>query len=253
MVLAAVRAAHAFSAFVRAGLAFSASLLAGWYARYACDAGSFSLSRHPEECVARRRDPVVAPCALLVNAAARTVTLALIVALSFSENCFAKKTTAQKSEKAAVHKDVRVQKSFAVVRIEKVASRCKAGIDIEKQTTEISDQSKKGNFEELEEKIKSMEQNKTSDFDNEKIEELRLTLYEMVRTRRQQIRDAYKKALSELEDVIRNVIKSIAVRDSIGVVITSQVVLYADCRDITEDVIKEVDNVCKTIKVEIKE
>ncbi|GHU12650.1 hypothetical protein FACS189449_06700 [Alphaproteobacteria bacterium] len=186
-----------------------------------------------------------------------TLVAAAIIAaaLSFSDDCFAEPDSTQKTEKSAKSSDNSyIQKSFAIVKLGTVASRCKAGIDIERQMTEINDQSKKGHLE-LEDKIKSMEHNKTSDFDNRKIEEMQLILYDMVRTKKQQISDAYRNAISELERVIRQSAETIAVRDGICIAVESDVVVYAskDCRDITEDVIKEVDNTCQSIKVEMKE
>ncbi|GHT91353.1 hypothetical protein FACS1894122_03630 [Alphaproteobacteria bacterium] len=225
--------------------AFSASLSAE---RYAVRAGqAFSVERYARcACDDEKRKNK--------RLCYKSYLLALMAILSFSGGCFAKTKTTTKPEKPVVCDSACVQKSFAIVNLRKVASSCSAGKDIEKQMTEINDQSKNGHLE-LEDKIKSMEKNKTSDFDNRKIEEMQLILYDMVRTKKQQISDAYRNAISELENVIKRTIESIAVRDDIGFVIESEAILYAckDCRDVTEDVIKEVDNTCATIKVEMKE
>ncbi|MDR2681785.1 MAG: OmpH family outer membrane protein [Holosporaceae bacterium] len=181
----------------------------------------------------------------------------LIIAMAiFFANTIEGANEPQKQEKTLSFSQdtVLIQKILALIDLKKVASRCKAGKDIEKQMMEINNQSKTGHLE-LEDKIKSMEQDKTSDFDNRKIEEMQLILYDMVRTKRYQINEAYKKAISELESVIKGVVKSISIRDGIGMVIESDAVVYAsdNCRDITEDVIREVDARCQSIKVEMKE
>ncbi|MDR2794839.1 MAG: OmpH family outer membrane protein [Holosporaceae bacterium] len=143
---------------------------------------------------------------------------------------------------------------LALIDLKKVASRCKAGKNIEKQMVEINNQSKTAPLE-LEDKIKSMEQDKSSDFDNRKIEEMQLILYDMVRTKRYQINEAYKQAISKLESLIKDTVKAISICDGIGTVIELDAVVYASdhCRDITEDVINELDAHCQSIKVEVKE
>ncbi|MDR3180281.1 MAG: OmpH family outer membrane protein [Holosporaceae bacterium] len=179
------------------------------------------------------------------------ISTGLVIALGSGD---ANAKNKQESRSSSGQNAAVIEKKFVLIDLKKVASRCKVGKNIEKQMMDINNQSKIPHLE-LEDKIKSMEQNKSSDFDNRKIEEMQLILYDMVRTKRYQINDAYKKAISELENVIKSVVKAISIREGIGVVIESDAVVYASdcCRDITEDVIKEVDACCQHIKVEIKE
>jgi Skp family chaperone for outer membrane proteins len=144
--------------------------------------------------------------------------------------------------------------AFAVLDLKKVASESAAGKDIEKQIEAANNSSKK-DLMDLESKIKSMESNKKTDYDTRKIEDMQLILYDMVRTKKYQISDAYKRAIAILDDEMRKIIEKICAKKGIKVVMSSEAVVYMtkECANVTDEVIKGLDAVCKSVKVEIKE
>jgi Skp family chaperone for outer membrane proteins len=147
-----------------------------------------------------------------------------------------------------------VHESIAVVDIKKVASTSTAGKSIEDQIAKINNVSK-NDLADLESKIKSMETSKSPDVDPRKIEDMQLILYDMVSTKRNQISEAYKKAISVLEKEIDKAISHIAKQDGIKIVLTSDAIVYmdSDCKDITQQVIEIVDENCREIKVVLKQ
>jgi Skp family chaperone for outer membrane proteins len=143
---------------------------------------------------------------------------------------------------------------FAVLDLKKVASESSAGKDIEAQIEAINKESKKDLLD-LESKIKSMESNKKSDYDTRKIEELQIILYDMVRTKKYQISEAYRKAIAVLDLEMRKVIKEITTEKGIQIVMNVEAVVYLvkDGYDITAEVINRLNKVCKSVKVTIKD
>jgi Skp family chaperone for outer membrane proteins len=146
-----------------------------------------------------------------------------------------------------------VEGTLAVVDLKRIASESEAGKNIEKKISEINEASKKDLIE-LETRIKSMEEDKKiSEIDSRKIEDMQLILYDMVRTKRYQISEAYKKAFSILEREIYNVVSEVAKSHGIKMVITLDAAVYVDkdCHDLTNQVIKIVNERCKDIEVTI--
>jgi Skp family chaperone for outer membrane proteins len=149
---------------------------------------------------------------------------------------------------------VSLASALAVLDLKKVASASLAGKNIEAQAEEINTESRKDLLD-LESKIKSMESNKKSDYDARKIEELQIILYDMVRTKKYQISEAYRKAIAVLDLEMRKVINEIIREKGIKIVMNTEAVVYlvSDGYDITAEVIKKLDAICKTVKVEIKD
>ena len=143
----------------------------------------------------------------------------------------------------------------AVVDLKKVAAESLAGKDIEKQMKAINNESKTDLLD-LENQIKSMDNSKKTDLDTRKIEELQVVLYDMVREKKYTISAAYNQAISHLDKEIKQVVRDICKRKKLSVVIAQDAVIYfdnSDCKDITQETIKELNKRCKSIKVEVKE
>jgi Skp family chaperone for outer membrane proteins len=134
---------------------------------------------------------------------------------------------------------------IAVVDLKKVAGQCGAGKGIEKQIVEANGRSTK-ELEELENKIKSREHgdNKSSEENSRKIDEMRLDLYELVRLERCKISDAYNRAIVALESEIKKAVKDICKNKGIDLVMAIDAVVYYDaekCLDITNEVVDKMD------------
>jgi Skp family chaperone for outer membrane proteins len=142
---------------------------------------------------------------------------------------------------------------IAVVDLKKVASQSKAGKSIEKQIASINDESKRDLLD-LEAKIKSMDSDKKSNSDARKIEDMQLILYDMVRQKRYQITEAYKIAVSILDNEIKRAMKQICEKKDIKIVIVNDALAYMNdgFPDITAESTKLVDEKCPFIKVELK-
>jgi Skp family chaperone for outer membrane proteins len=140
--------------------------------------------------------------------------------------------------------------TIAVIDLKKVAIKSEAGKYIEKRIAEINDLSKKDLLD-LETKIKSMDTVKASETDTRKIEDMQLILYDMVRTKRYQISEAYKKAITILESEIKKAVSYVAEQKGIRVVLASDAVIYRnnDCADITSQVITRVNDICREVSV----
>ncbi len=158
--------------------------------------------------------------------------------VSFSEICFAK----EKTDKT--------YNSVAIIDLKKVAIESEAGKYIEKRIAEINDLSKKDLLD-LETKIKSMDTVKASESDARKIEDMQLILYDMIRTKRYQISEAYKKAITILESEIKKAVSYVSEQKGIRTVLASDAVIYKnnDCADITSQVIKRINETCREINV----
>jgi len=162
----------------------------------------------------------------------------------------AKKTVCE--QRSAEGEDKKSYNSIAVIDLKKVAVESKAGKYIEKRIAEINDVSKKDLLD-LENKIKSMDTVKSSEADTRKVEDMQLILYDMVRTKRYQISEAYKKAITVLESEIKKAVSYVAEKNSIKTVFASEAVVYKskDCSDITSQVIARVNEICKEIDVKL--
>lgn len=151
-------------------------------------------------------------------------------------------------------KNISAPPAVAVIDLKKVTSRSKAGRGIEEQAASKNNTSKKELID-LEDKIKSMESNKLSGSDPRKIEELQLLLYDMVKEKRFQISEAYRRAIEVLESVIKEIIEEVCAEKCIDVVVTNEAVVYRgeNCCDITEEVIRRLDERCKEIILKMDE
>jgi Skp family chaperone for outer membrane proteins len=100
-----------------------------------------------------------------------------------------------------------------------------------------------------------MESDKKSDYDARKIEDMQMILYDMVRSKKYQISEAYSRAVAVLDREMRKVVEKICREKGVKIVVNSEAVVYLseECSDITQEVIKELDETCKSIKVELKE
>jgi Skp family chaperone for outer membrane proteins len=163
-------------------------------------------------------------------------------------------TIKSKTDSKTVRKTAGTSYGIAIVDMKKVASESKAGKSIETQIMEINDQSKK-DLADLEAKIKSMESSKTTEEDSRKIEDLHLILYDMIRDKRLQISNAYKTAVAQLEERIKESIAEISELEKIKLVITTDAVVHfkQPVRDITGEVVKFLDNLCTEIEVKFKQ
>jgi Skp family chaperone for outer membrane proteins len=144
--------------------------------------------------------------------------------------------------------------AIAIIDLKKVASESEAGKDIEKQIEKLNEEAK-NDLQDLEGKIKSMESNKkSSDYDVRKIEDMQLILYDMVRTKKYHISEAYDKAIVALDQKMKKIIEEICQKESIEITLNSDAVVYfgKNPKDITDRVIARLNEVCKSIKVELR-
>ncbi|MDR2157796.1 MAG: OmpH family outer membrane protein [Holosporaceae bacterium] len=143
---------------------------------------------------------------------------------------------------------------FAILDLKKVASESLAGKDIEQQIEAANKEARK-DLEDLEHTIKSMESSKKPDYDARKIEDMQLILYDMVRKKKYQISEAYRRAISILDGEMKKTIEKICAKAGIKLVVNSEAVIYMTkgCKNITNEVIQELNKVCKNVKVDLKE
>jgi Skp family chaperone for outer membrane proteins len=140
--------------------------------------------------------------------------------------------------------------AIAIVDMKKIASDSEAGKSIGEQIAKINDASKK-DLSELEEKIKSMESDKTRNLDQRKIEDMQLILYDMVSAKKDKIAEAYRVAILTLEEEITKAVACVAKEKGLKVVLTSEAVIFSSesCLNITADVTEKLNENCKEIKV----
>ena len=144
--------------------------------------------------------------------------------------------------------------SIAVLNVATVLTESKASKNINEQIDAINNESKKG-FSDLESKIKSIESSKKSDYDTRKIEDMQIALYEMIRAKKYQISEWYRKAIVKLEDAMKAAVSEICKKKGIAIVINTDAVIFLNenCVDITTEVIGFLDKACSHIDVEIEE
>ena len=132
---------------------------------------------------------------------------------------------------------------LAVVSLKDVAQKSNAGQNIEKQIAVISDKSKEDLLE-LEGSIKKMDSNINTDSDERKVQDLQVILYDMTKEKRYKIQEAYRTAIETLEKEIHKVVKEIADEKGYSLIVLSDAVVYnsQECPDITEEVIKRLNN-----------
>lgn len=137
---------------------------------------------------------------------------------------------------------------IAVADLKEIAMQSLAGKDIEYQIENINNESKQDLLR-LENQIKEMEQAKN--VDTRKIEEMQVTLYDMVRGVKWKISVAYQKAIAELDAAIKQEIRHIATKRKISVVLAKDAALFidGDCQDITKEVLQHVNDNCPKIEV----
>jgi Skp family chaperone for outer membrane proteins len=142
---------------------------------------------------------------------------------------------------------------LAIVDWKRVAAESLAGESIEEQIKSINDSAKKDLLD-LELKIKEMESRKNAD-DSRKIEDMQVILYDMVRSKKHQIAEAYRKAVAVLEEEARKIIAKVCKGKNISAVVNAEAVVYAAAEnmDITTEVTKELNDRLPSIKVEVKD
>ncbi len=142
---------------------------------------------------------------------------------------------------------------FAVVNLKKIAQESEAGKSIEEQISEINNKEKKDLLE-FEDNIKQMDSDAKTSADERKVEDLQVILYDMTRTKRFQIQEAYKEAVKILEKEIHGTIKEIASKKGYSLVIIDDVVVCSDnskCPNITQEAIDHLNLRVQRIRVDI--
>lgn len=139
----------------------------------------------------------------------------------------------------------------AVINIKKVISNCEAGKDIEKQLDNMNE-TEKNVLLDLENKIKKMNSNSSSDLkDNENVESLQIKLYELVRTAKSKIAEAHQAAIEKLLKIIKEETAQIAKQEKLVVLLSDAVFCDNYSEDITEKVIKNVDKRTKNKPIQV--
>ncbi|MDR2723711.1 MAG: OmpH family outer membrane protein [Holosporaceae bacterium] len=149
-----------------------------------------------------------------------------------------------------IHQTSQGTTRIAVVDLKRIATESKAGKSIEAQIEAINNEARK-ELEAHEARIKAMDTGGKTGEDVRKIEELQIALYDMVRTRKYRITEAYRKAMSTLETKMKEVIKEICIKKGLKVVLNAEmVVLMFGVEDITEEVISRLNKVLPNLEVE---
>lgn len=143
---------------------------------------------------------------------------------------------------------------IAIIDIKRVAVESSAGKSIDDQIAQINNASKKELLN-LEDKIKLLESNKKNESDSRKIEDLQIVLFDMIRKKRYEIMEAYKIAITSLNQQIRNVVIELAKKRKVRMVMASDAVVYAneECNDFTDEAIKMINKDCTKIPVIVNE
>lgn len=141
---------------------------------------------------------------------------------------------------------------FAVVNLKKIAQKSEAGKSIDEQIAEINNQ-EKNDLLEFENNIKQMDSDAKTSADERKVEDLQVILYDMTRTKRFQIQEAYKVAVKTLEKEIHKIIREISDERGYFLVIIDDVVVSSTsrCPDITQEAIDRLNLRVNRIKVDI--
>lgn len=144
--------------------------------------------------------------------------------------------------------------SIAVVNMDKLFYDSDAGKSIRSQTEEINDKEKKDLLD-FETKIRDMDAKRNNEEDTRKVEDLQVILYDMTRSRRYKIQEAYQTALKELEQKANAIIQKIAEKRHITVVIPFDAVIYRsnECIDITDEVLSQLNKTVSDINVKMKD
>ena len=142
--------------------------------------------------------------------------------------------------------------NLAIVNLKEIAQESEAGRSINEQIAEINNQEKKDLLE-FEDNIKQMDYNAKTSADERKVEDLQVILYDMTRTKRFQIQEAYKSAVKVLEKEIHQIIREIADEKGYSFVIIDDVVVSntSKCPNITQEAINRLNLRVNRIKVDI--
>ncbi len=152
------------------------------------------------------------------------------------------------SYKSELNSDAGVK--LAVVNLKEIAQKSEAGRGIDEQIAEINNQEKKDLLE-FEDNIRQMDYNAKTSADERKVEDLQVILYDMTRTKRFQIQEAYKAAVKVLEKEIHTIIREIADEKGYSFVIIDDVVVSntSKCPNITQEAIDRLNLRVNRIKV----
>lgn len=136
--------------------------------------------------------------------------------------------------------------SIVVVRMKDVATYCLAGKDIDEQLKKINE-SAKARLMPLEEKAKKFTENVA--VDEVRTAEIHAALYDTIRTERYQISDATDRAIENLRENMKIAIANVAKKNTYIVLDNDAVLFGENVKDITDDVIKELNKICPHIEV----
>ena len=141
---------------------------------------------------------------------------------------------------------------LAIVNLKEIAQKSEAGRGIDDQIAEINNKEKRDLLE-FEDNIKQMDSNARTSADERKVEDLQVILYDMTRTKRFQIQEAYKVAVKVLEKEIHEIIREIADEKGYSFVIIDDVVVSntSKCPNITQEAIDRLNLRVDRIKVDI--
>lgn len=153
----------------------------------------------------------------------------------------------EKKPDAEKYNFVKTQTAIAVVKMRDVAGNSLAGKGIDEQLRKINEAAK-ARLLPLEEKAKKASENMKTD--EVRMEEIQAALYDTIRTERYRISDAADRAIEQLREAMKKAIASVAGREKC-VVFDSEAVLFGDVKDITNDVVAELNKICPKVEVKL--
>lgn len=152
--------------------------------------------------------------------------------------------------------------SIAVVDVQSLLNDSAAALDVKKQAAELRDSYQK-EFEELEKNLRGMEKDFVAQKDKlneeqivakrKEFEKQLIDAQMQVKKRKKQLEEAVGKATSELRSKILEIVATMSTQRGFQLVISrNDVVIVSSELDITREVMDELNNDLKTIKLDIK-
>lgn len=136
--------------------------------------------------------------------------------------------------------------AIVVVRMKDVAANCLAGKDIDEQLKKMNEAAK-ARLMPLEERAKKVTENVNTD--EVRTAEIQAALYDTIRTERYQISDASDRAIEKLRENMKQAITNVAKRHNYIVFDNDAVLFGENVKDITNDVVDELNKICPHIEV----
>lgn len=153
----------------------------------------------------------------------------------------------EKSFDGKSENSIKTQITIAIVKMRDVAGTSLAGKGIDEQLRKINEAAK-AKLLPLEEQVKKASENMKTD--EVRMEEIQAALYDTIRTERYRISDAADRAIEQLREAMKKAVANVAGREHC-IVLDSEAVLFGDVKDITKDVVDELNKICPKVEVKL--